>query len=88
MTKTNQEIKSAIKNEKIIIGTKTVMKNLKNGKLEKIIISLNVPKEIKEDLEHYSKISKININEFDGTSVKLGEFCGKPFNILVVGIKK
>ncbi len=83
-----KEIKEAKKANKLIIGTRIVFKNLKQGKLSYVVYASNCPTETKKDLNNYSKISKIKIEEFKGNSVKLGETCGKPFNILLIGIKK
>ena len=52
-----------------------------------IIIS-NCPKEQVKDLKHYSEAAKLKIAKFEGDSAKLGQTCGKPFSILMVGIKK
>ncbi len=87
-TKTDEEIKNAIKSNKLIIGTRTVFKCLKRGSIETVIYASNCPDSSKEDLNRYVKASNIKISEFKGDSVKLGEFCGKPFNILLIGIKK
>ncbi len=83
-----KEIKDAMENKKLIIGTKTVLKNLKNNKLKKIIYASNCPEKTKKDLNYYAQFSDIEIKEFKGTSLELGIVCGKPFNILLLGILK
>ena len=82
-----EEIKTALSNNKVLIGTRTVMKELKTGKLNSVIISNNCPERIKKDLYHYNGIIKIEIKEFSGSGNDLGVLCGKPFGISVLGIK-
>jgi len=84
----SKEIKDAIKSEKLIIGSRTVFKNLKSGMLESVVHASNYPDGVRKDLNHYSKVSGVKVEEFDGNSVQLGELCGKPFSILIAGIKK
>ncbi len=84
----DKQIKDAIKNDKLIIGSRTVLKNLKNEMLESVVYASNCPEELIKDLNHYSKVSSIKLEEFNGNSVQLGELCGKPFRILIIGMKK
>jgi large subunit ribosomal protein L30e len=84
----NSEIKSAVKSKNLIMGSRTVIKSMKNDNLSTVVYASNCPDEMLKDLNHYSKISGIRFEKFDGNSVQLGEICGKPFKILVVGIKK
>ena len=81
-------IKDALKNKKLIIGTRTVTRGIKNGLVDTVIFASNCPEYIKSDLNYYAKITGMKLMEFEGNSAKLGETCGKPFNILVVGIKR
>ena len=84
----NNSIKKALEEKKLVIGTKTVMKRLKNGDVENIFYASNCPEETVTDLNHYVKTSKISMDMFKGDSVKLGQICGKPFTVLIIGIKK
>lgn len=83
----DREIKQALKEKKLVIGTRVVFKGLKKGRIKKVIYASNCPAESMKDLEQYSK-SEAGPEAFSGNSVKLGEVCGKPFKILMVGIKK
>ena len=84
----NQEIKEAMKEKKILIGSRTVMKGVKRGHIDSVIYASNCPEETKKDLEYYSKSGFLGVKQFKGNSVQLGEICGKPFNVLLVGIRK
>ncbi|MBL7206566.1 MAG: ribosomal L7Ae/L30e/S12e/Gadd45 family protein [Candidatus Aenigmarchaeota archaeon] len=83
-----KKINDAKKEKTLLIGTRTVKKNIKNGKVGSIIYASNCPENLEMELAHYSKISKIEIEKSKSDSKKLGEACGKPFNVLVIGIGK
>ena len=84
----SQEIKEAMKEKKIIIGSRTVIKGVKKGHINSVVYASNCPDETRKDLEYYSKSGFLGLKEFQGNSVQLGELCGKPFNVLLVGIRK
>ena len=88
MKAAEKEIKDAIKAKKLMMGKRTVMRGLKGGTVDSVICASNCPEGMKKDLEHYASVSKITVKGFEGTSAKLGEVCGKPFNVLIVGIRK
>lgn len=85
---TSRELTSFEKSKKLIIGSSTVIKRAKKGEIQKVVKASNCPENLKNDLLQYSKLSKFEIEDFPGDSKQLGEMCGKPFNILMVGIKK
>lgn len=82
------EIKSAIKEKKLIIGSRSVFKNLKQSTVKSVIYATNCPESMRKDLEYYSKNFGVELKKFKGNSRQLGEVCAKPFNIAVIGIKK
>jgi len=86
--KAEDSIKEALKKEKIVIGTKSVLKEMKHGRLAMAIYASNTPKSSVRDLGHYSSVSKIDIESLSQDSAHLGGLCGKPFNVLMVGIRK
>lgn len=88
MANINQEIREAIKEKKILIGTRTVIKSVKSGAVTNVIYASNCPENTKKDLEYYSKNEFMSMRQFEGNSFQLGELCGKPFNVLLIGIKK
>lgn len=88
MADVEDSIKEAVKKDRIVIGTKSVIKGMKNGRLSMAIYASNTPKNSVRDLGHYSGISKAEVKEFKENSASLGGLCGKPFHILMVGIRK
>ena len=75
----NTTIKRIIATGKVGFGSKKAVKAIMSGKAKLIITSQNCPKRIKEDIDCYSKISKTPTIIYPGTSLDLGEVCGKPF---------
>jgi len=80
------ELRMAIKTGKVRFGSKEAIKALKHGKAKMVIIAANAPKEIKDDILYYAKLSKIPVYIFQGTSVELGTICGKPFMVAAITI--
>jgi len=83
-----KEVKDALKAKKVLLGTNSVIRGVKTGSVKTVIKASNSPENIMGDLSYYSKIGNISIENFNGNSKQLGELCGKPFNILLVGLKK
>ncbi len=83
-----EEISEAEKEGKLVIGSNMILRHARKGGLKAVIYATNMPEGRKEDLEKYCSVSSLEMKEFDGDSMRLGESCGKPFNVLMVGIKK
>ena len=79
-------IKKVMETGKTSLGTRSVEKLLKTGKAKLIIISSNCPKKTREDIQQNSRVTGIPVHEFNGTSLKLGEVCRKPFPISTMAI--
>ena len=86
--KAEKELRDAIKGDKAVLGTKSVIRGIKSGKIVKVIHASNTPGSTIKDLNHYTTASGLAVQSFDGNSHQLGETCGKPFSIILVGIKK
>jgi large subunit ribosomal protein L30e len=83
-----KEIKEAVKERKVFIGSRIVLKAAKTGRVKSVIYASNTPRDTLRDIYHYAETSGIKPQEFPGSSVQLGELCGKPFSILLLGITK
>ena len=81
-------IKTKVKENKIILGYRTVIKFIKNGRPELIVFANNIPEEKRRMIEHNAKIAKIEIKEYPNDGVNLGLVCGKPFPVSVLAIKR
>jgi len=81
-----EDLKSALEENKVILGSKRTIKYLKSGKVKMIVIANNCSDNVKKDLEHYTKLSELKLENFDGTAKQLGIICGKPFSIATLAI--
>ncbi len=82
-----EEIRNALKDGTALIGYRRSMKCLKGGKPKMIVMADNVPDEVRKDVAHNAKASEVPVETFEGSSVDMGVFCGKPFPIAVIAIK-
>jgi len=80
-------IQEAVKNEKAILGYRRVMKAIKMGNVKLVVMANNIPREMKENVEHNAKIGNVEVKTFKNDSVNLGLICGKPFSVSVLAIK-
>lgn len=83
----NEEIQAATKASRTVVGYREVMKILKTGKVELVVVSNNMPPNMKNDIEHNAKMSDVRMEIFVGSSKDLGIVCGKPFSVTVLAIK-
>ncbi|MBI2546993.1 MAG: 50S ribosomal protein L30e [Candidatus Aenigmarchaeota archaeon] len=81
------EIQSAIKSKKVVIGHNESINYIKTGAPKAIIVANNLPASIRGELEYNAKVSKSLFEVFDGTSRELGVVCGKPFPVSTIIIK-
>jgi len=81
------EIKSYQK-EKMVIGSKRTIKYLKLGKISKVFVAKNVPKDLLDDISYYAKLSNATVEQADLSNTELGILLKKPFKISVIGILK
>ena len=87
-TITSTEIKKLIKTKNLVIGTERTIKNLKLGKVDKVIISSNCSENVVNDLNYYGALSKAEIVKVSYPNDELGVICKKPFSISVLSILK
>ncbi|MGM5485168.1 MAG: ribosomal L7Ae/L30e/S12e/Gadd45 family protein [Nanobdellota archaeon] len=83
-----EEIKKAVEQGNIVIGTERTLKELKKGNLGKVFVSSNCPAEVLEDLDHYTSIASVEKEQLEMYNDALGTLCKKPFPVSVLGIKK
>ncbi len=88
MGKNIEEIRNALKKNNLVIGSKQTIKMLKQSKIEKVFLTTNCPEQVREDIENYSKINKVELVNLSYPNDELGVFCKKQYSISVVGIPK
>jgi len=84
----DKAIAAVVKTGKVSFGTNAAIQSAKTGKAKMFILASNCPKDIKEDIEHYSKLSRIPVISYKGASMDLAEVCSKPFIISALTIRE
>tara|TARA_Y100000310_G_scaffold308868_1_gene352407 strand:- start:2165 stop:2410 length:246 start_codon:yes stop_codon:yes gene_type:complete len=74
-------LSDALKQGKVVIGTESTLKALKNGKVKEVFLAKNCPEDLKKQIERYCEISGAKLNKLDQTNEELGVTCKKPFSI-------
>lgn len=81
------EIKNNLKTEKLVLGCAKTLKLLKLGKLSKVFVSANTPKDMEEDIKYYTKLADVDVEKVNLPNDELGTYCKKPYSISVIGLK-
>lgn len=82
-----KELRLHVQDNKAVIGTETVLKELKAGRLAKVFLARNCTSQMKSDLRHYAKLVEVPVIELEYSNEELGIFCKKNFFVAVVGIR-
>ena len=88
MINIDKAIASAVKTGKVSYGANAALLNAKTGKAKMIVLASNCPKDIKEQIEYYGKLSKVPILPYRGASMDLANVCGKMFIISALSIRE
>lgn len=81
-----RELRTAMKTGKVILGTRKTLKSLLLGKSKLVVITSNVPPEVREDVYRYAKLSGVKVVEINVSSVDLGAMLGKPFSVALLSV--
>jgi large subunit ribosomal protein L30e len=88
MIDVDKAIATAVKTGKVSFGANAALQNAKTGKAKLIILAANCPKDIKEQVEYYGKISKVPVLTYKGASMDLAMVCNKLFIISALSIRE
>ena len=83
----NKALAITVKTGKVVFGGNKTLTAARVGKAKLIIVASNCPRNIREDVEYYSKLSNIPSIVYNGSSLDLGMACGKPFMVSALTIK-
>lgn len=84
----DKAIAAAVKTGKVSFGAASAVQNAQTGKAKLIILAANAPKNVSEDVEYYSKLSKVPLIIYKGSSLDLAATCGKPFTVSALSIRE
>ena len=82
----NKSIRMAVDTGKVLLGSEKTIKAALNGNAKMIIVAANCPAERRQDLKHYSQLSDVPVLDYAGSSVELGNVCGKPFPVTAMTV--
>ncbi|MFP4118121.1 MAG: ribosomal L7Ae/L30e/S12e/Gadd45 family protein [Candidatus Woesearchaeota archaeon] len=80
------ELKKSVKDEKLVVGTEQVLKGIRDKSIKKVVLSSNVPEDIKDDIEKYTSLTGIPVEKLSMDNEELGTFCKRKFHISVLGL--
>lgn len=83
-----EEVRKLLGTDKLVIGTDRTLKGLKQGKIQRVYLASNTDEKIKEAIQHYCKLGKVELIKLNKSNDDLGAFCKKPFRISVLSIAK
>jgi large subunit ribosomal protein L30e len=84
----NKAISTAVKTGKVSFGAESAVQSAQTGKTKMIILAANCPKNVREDVEYYCRLSEVPLVTFKGTSLDLAAVCGKPFTVSALSIRE
>ena len=82
------DIKKLLKSGNVVIGTERTIKNLKLGKVQKVLVSSNCPPNVEKDVHYYSGLSGAEIHKLDYPNDELSVICKRPFSISILALLK
>ncbi|MFH1200219.1 MAG: 50S ribosomal protein L30e [Candidatus Micrarchaeota archaeon] len=82
----NKSVRMVVDAGKAELGTERALKLALGGSAKLVVVAKNMARESRRDLEHYCRIAKVPVVEFDGTSIDLGTVCGKPFPVSALSV--
>jgi large subunit ribosomal protein L30e len=84
----DKAIATVVKTGKVSFGTNTALQNAKTGKAKMIVLAANCPKDIKDQIEYYGKISKVPVMTYTGAAIDLAVVCNKLFVVSALSIRE
>lgn len=81
-----EDLRKLLAAEKLIFGTEDVLKLLRKGKLQKVVVASNCNERMKDDFSRYCEMAGVECLEIAQSSDEVGVLCRKPFAISVIGV--
>ncbi|MEM4755650.1 MAG: ribosomal L7Ae/L30e/S12e/Gadd45 family protein [Candidatus Woesearchaeota archaeon] len=83
-----EQLRVLLATQKLVFGKEMTLKSLKKNELRQIIVTKNIPEQVRSDVVHYAAIAKVDVTFSSLTNEELGILCKKPFAVSLLGIKK
>merc|ERR1712227_1048472 len=82
----NSRLALVMRSGKALLGYKTSLKSLRQGKAKLVLISSNCPPLRRSEIEYYAMLAKTAVHPYAGNNITLGTACGKMFRTSVVTV--
>ena len=86
MESINSKLQLVMKSGKALLGYKSTLKSLRQGKAKLVLISSNCPPLRKSEIEYYAMLAKTAVHPYSGNNITLGTAAGKMFRTSVITI--
>ncbi len=84
MFEIRKDLKTALEKDKVVIGMNESLKAAAAGNVKVIVYAANCPPDLRDRVKAAAAKAKAGVEQFDGNSIELGTFCGKPFAVSVL----
>eukprot|EP01015_Nassula_variabilis_P019940 TRINITY_DN341_c0_g1_i8.p3 TRINITY_DN341_c0_g1~~TRINITY_DN341_c0_g1_i8.p3 ORF type:complete len:129 (+),score=29.61 TRINITY_DN341_c0_g1_i8:104-490(+) len=81
-----QKLAIVMRSGKVVLGFKSTVKSIRNGKAKMVLVSNNCPSLRKSQIDYYCMLGKIKVLPFIGTNNDLGTACGKLHRVSIMAI--
>merc|ERR1719331_265339 len=82
----NSRLALVMKSGKALLGYKSTLKSLRQGKSKLVLISSNCPPLRKSEVEYYAMLAKTGVHHYSGNNIALGTACGKMFRCGILSV--
>jgi large subunit ribosomal protein L30e len=79
-----EKLKKAIKEEKLSLGERETLRNIKLGKTKVIFMASNCKEQTKEAVEDYKKHSTLEVIQLEIDAEEVGIICKKQFPVAIL----
>ena len=87
MESVNAKLALVMKSGKVVLGYKSTLKTLRQGKSKLVLIASNCPPLRKSEIEYYAMLAKGTVvHHYSGNNITMGTACGKMFRTSVLSI--
>ena len=80
------DIRKLVGSPKLVIGTERTLREMKLGRLKTVFLSANCPRQVRQDIAYYQKISPVDVVVLQQPNDELGNVCKKPFAVSVLSV--
>lgn len=82
----NARLALVVKSGKQVLGYKSTLKTLRQGKSKLVIIANNCPELRRSALEYYAMLAKSQVHHYGASSIELGTACGRSFRVSCLSV--